>query len=117
NALRALAGKEQASLFATVLAGFEILVARYTGQRDVSIMIPVGCRQRFETEDVVGYFSNMLVLRNELPEQADFRAVLGLVKKEVLNGLARQDVPFEKVVEAVKPDRSLSHDPLASIAL
>jgi amino acid adenylation domain-containing protein len=115
--LRALAAKEQASLFATVLAAFNVLVARYTNQTDVSIMIPVGCRQRFQTEDVIGYFSNMLVLRTPVAEDADFRSLIAVVKKEVLNGLARQDIPFEKVVEAVKPDRSLSHDPLASIAL
>jgi hypothetical protein len=115
--LRALADREETSLFAALLALLQILLARTTGQRDVVVMAPAAGRRRFRAEDVIGYFANMIVLRTEVPDDLAFSALVKRVNKEIMAGVLREDVPFEKVVEALRPDRSLSHDPLASVAL
>ncbi len=115
--LRALAAARDVSLFATLLAGLDALLARYSGQSDVVVMIPIACRQRFGAEAVVGYFANMVVLRTEVPGEIAFGELLLRVNKEIMAGVFRQDVPFEKVIEALRPERSLSHDPLARISL
>jgi amino acid adenylation domain-containing protein len=115
--IRALGKGEEVSFFTVVLAALEVLLARYSGQREVSLLVPVACRNRFRAERVVGYFANVIVLRNEVADDAPFRALLRSVSAEVLAGLLRQDVPFERVIERVRPERNLGHDPLASVAL
>ncbi len=115
--LRAVAERDEVSLFAALLAGLDVLLARYSGQDDVVVMIPIACRQRFAAEEVVGFFANMVVLRTQVAGRQSYRELVRRVNKEIMGGVFRQDVPFEKVIEALRPDRSLSHDPLASIAL
>ena len=114
---RALAAAEDVTLFTVLLSALALLVARCSGQRDVLVMIPIACRQRFAADDVIGFFSNMVVLRLDVEEDAAYRDLLRRVGAEIMDGVLRQDVPFEKVVEAVRPERSLAHDPLARIAL
>src|SRR5262249_53673215 len=99
-----------------LLAALDVLVARCSGQRDVLMMVPTACRQRFLAGAVVGFFANMVVLRTEVPPRLSFAALVRRVNAEILAGVLRQDVPFEKVVDALRPDRSLSHDPLARMA-
>src|SRR6185295_1212840 len=89
--LRALSARDDVSLFATVLAGLDALIARTSGQRDVVVMIPIACRQRFAADAVVGFFANMVVLRNEVPDALPFRALVQRVNKEIMAGVFRQD--------------------------
>jgi amino acid adenylation domain-containing protein len=115
--LRSLQAREGVSLFTVLLAALDVLLARCSGQPDVVVMIPIACRQRFAAEEVIGFFSNMVVLRTAVPDRLGFRELLQRVGAEVMAGVLRQDVPFEKVIEAIRPDRSLAHDPLARVAL
>ncbi len=115
--LRALSDAENVSLFSTLLTTLKVLLARYSGQGDISVLVPVGCRQRFSAESIIGYFANLVVLRVPVADRAPFRQLLREVNTAVVGGLMRQDVPFEKVIEAIGPARSLSHDPVGSVAL
>jgi amino acid adenylation domain-containing protein len=114
--LRALSTRDDVSLFAVLLAGLDVLLARCSGQRDVVVMVPFACRQRFAAEQVIGFFANMLVLRAEVPDRLGYRELVQRVNREIMAGGLRQDVPFEKVIEALRPDRSLDHEPLVRIA-
>ena len=115
--LRARAARHDVSLFAMLLAALDVLVARCTGQGEALVMIPVACRRRFAADDVVGFFANMVVLRTEVPDRLSFEELARRVNDEIMAGVLRQDVPFDKVVQVLRPDRSLSHDPLARVAL
>jgi amino acid adenylation domain-containing protein len=115
--LRALSAREDVTLFATLLAALKVLLARCSGQRDIAVMTPVACRQRVGGDGVIGFFANMIVLRSEVPDRLPFRDLLQRVSGEIIGGVLRQDVPFEKVIEVLRPERSLSHDPLARVAL
>ncbi len=113
--IQALATAENASVFTVMLAALEILLARISGQSDITMLVPVACRNRFNAEEVIGYFANVIVLRNDVPDDLPFHDLLNNVRREVLAGLLRQDVPFEQVIEKIRPDRSLSRDPLSSV--
>jgi amino acid adenylation domain-containing protein len=115
--LRALAAADNVSLFAALLGALDVQLARYSGQNDVVVMVPVACRQRFAADETIGFFANMVVLRTEVAQEQSYRDLVQRVNKEIMAGLFRQDVPFEKVIEALRPERSLSHDPLARIAM
>jgi amino acid adenylation domain-containing protein len=115
--VRALAAAEDVTLFTVIFSALALLVARCGAERGVLVMIPVACRQRFAADRVIGFLSNFVVLRLEVDDDAPYRDLLRRAGAEIMNGVLRQDVPFEKVVEAVRPERSLSHDPLARIAL
>ena len=113
--LQALSRQEGATLFMTLLAGWQALLARYSGQSDVAVGAPVANRTRVETEGLIGFFVNTLVLRADLGGGPSFRAALGRVREAVLAAYAQQDVPFEQVVEAVQPPRDLSRTPLFQV--
>ena len=115
--LRALSADRDVSLFASLLAGLNVLLARTSGQSNVVVMTPIASRQRFAAEAVIGYFANLVLLRTEVPDGLGFGELAGRVNKEIMAGVFRQDVPFEKVIEAVRPERSLSYDPLARVSL
>ncbi len=115
--VRAVAAADGVSLFAALLATLKVLLARYSGQSDIPVLVPFGCRQRFGAEAVMGYFANVLVMRVPVPPEITFRALMKQVGGEVMGALLRQDVPFEQVIEKVAPERSLSHDLLASVGL
>ena len=115
--LTAVADAERVSLFATLLASLDVLLARYAGSDDVPVIVPFACRQRYGADAVMGYFANILVLRTPVDGDAPFRDLLKRVGKQVMDALLRQDVPFEQIVERVNPERSLGRDPLGSVGL
>ncbi|SFO82533.1 non-ribosomal peptide synthase domain TIGR01720/amino acid adenylation domain-containing protein [Ectopseudomonas composti] len=114
--LRSLARGQGASLFMVLLAAFEVLLVRYSGQRELRIGVPVANRGRAECERLVGFFVNTQVLCGEVEEQASFVELLGAVRQAVLEAQAHQELPFERLVEALQPERSLSHNPLFQVA-
>ncbi|MFL6284933.1 MAG: amino acid adenylation domain-containing protein [Pyrinomonadaceae bacterium] len=114
--LRALGRREGVTLFMTLLAAFDLLLHRYTGRRDILVGAPVAGRARKETEGLIGLFVNTLVLRAEVGGDLSFRDLLARVREATLSAYAHQDVPFEKLVEELRPERSLSHSPLFQVA-
>ena len=113
--LQALARREGATVFMTLLAAFKALLARHTGREDVVVGAPVAGRTRPETETLIGFFLNTVGLRDDLSGDPAFREILARVRSTVLEALANQDAPFEKVVEALRPERDLSRTPLFQV--
>ncbi|HSF40732.1 MAG TPA: amino acid adenylation domain-containing protein, partial [Thermoanaerobaculia bacterium] len=111
-ALRDLARSERATLFMVLLAGFEAVLARLSGQDVLAVGTPVAGRNRREVEDLIGFFVNTLVLRADLGDDPSFRELLARARRETLEAYAHQDLPFEKLVEELAPRRSLGHTPL-----
>ncbi|MGE3817074.1 MAG: amino acid adenylation domain-containing protein [Nitrospiraceae bacterium] len=113
--LHALGQAEGATLFMTLLAAFQILLSRYSGQHDICVGVPIANRTRLEIEGLIGFFVNTLVLRTDVSGNPSCRTFLQRVRERVVAAQAHQDVPFEKVVEAVQPIRSLGHSPLFQV--
>jgi amino acid adenylation domain-containing protein len=113
--LRELSRSESASLFMTLLAGWQLLLGRYSGQDDVVVGTPIANRHRAEVEPLIGFFVNTLALRTHLDDELSFRDLLRQVKETALGAYAHQDLPFEKLVEELQPKRSLSHTPLFQV--
>ncbi|MBK8551804.1 MAG: amino acid adenylation domain-containing protein [Ignavibacteria bacterium] len=103
------------TLFMTLLAAFKVLLYRYSSQNDVCVGTPVAGRQLQETEDMIGFFINTIALRSEVKDSIYFDEFLKLLREDTLQAFAHQDVPFEKVVDAVVKDRSLSRSPLFQV--
>ena len=112
RACRALSRREGATLFMTLLAGFKALLHRWSGETEVVVGTPVAGRSRAELEPLVGFFINTLVLRTQVEGTASFGELVRRVRETTLEAFARQDIPFEKLVEELAPGRSLSHTPL-----
>jgi len=112
RALRELAQAEGATPFMVLLAAWQLLLARYAGAGEVLVGSPVAGRMRHETEPLIGFFTNNLVLRGRVRGEAGFREYLGDVRHEVLNAFAHQDVPFERLVDELRVERSLTRTPL-----
>jgi len=115
RALEALSRREGVTLFMTLLAGFQTLLYRYSGQEDIAVGTPIANRNRAETEELIGFFVNTLVLRCDLSGNPSVRELLQRVREVALGGYAHQDVPFEKLVEELQPERNLSHSPLFQV--
>ncbi|MCP4701299.1 MAG: amino acid adenylation domain-containing protein, partial [Gammaproteobacteria bacterium] len=111
-ALNELSRQSGASLFMTLLAGFAVLLSRYSNQDDVAIGSPIACRNHKEIEALIGFFVNTLVFRVDLSENPDFRKLLGRVRKLAFDAYANQDLPFEQLVEELHPQRDLTRNPL-----
>src|SRR5581483_1575019 len=115
QALKTVSQQEGMTVFMTLLATFQMLLSRYSGQEDIAVGIPVAGRVRAELEHVVGCFVNTLIVRTSLSGNPSFRELLRRVHKVAQEAYAHQDVPFEKVVEALQPERDLSRSPLFQI--
>jgi len=115
-ALAALGQQEKATLFMTLLAAFKTLLYRYTGQTDILVGSPMANRNRSEIESLIGFFVNTLVLRSDLNGNPTFREFLRSVREVALGAYAHQDVPIEKLVEELQPERDLSYSPLFQVA-
>ena len=103
------------TMFMTLLAGFQMLLSRYSNQDDVVVGTPIANRNRAEIEGMIGFFTNTLVLRSRLATESTFSEVLAQVKETALGAYAHQEVPFEKLVEELQPERNLGQNPLFQV--
>jgi amino acid adenylation domain-containing protein len=110
--LRMLAQKEGCTLYMALLAAYEVLLSRVTGAEEVLVGSPIAGRTRAEVEPLIGFFVNTLVLRGDLRGDPTLRDLLARVRTSALDAFANQDVPFEKLVEELRPERALSQNPL-----
>jgi amino acid adenylation domain-containing protein len=115
NKLKELSKHEGFTLFMTLLAAFNVLLYRYTGQRDIVVGTPIAGRNHSEVENLIGFFINTLVLRTKLAGESSFRTLLGQVREVALEAYAHQELPFEKLVEELNPERSMSHAPVFQV--
>jgi surfactin family lipopeptide synthetase A len=113
--LKQLSKQENGTLFMTLLAAFKVLLQRYTGQMDIIVGSPVAGRNHAETENLMGFFVNTLVLRTNLCGNPTFRKLLAWVRETTLEAQDHQDLPFEKLIEELHPERNSSHSPLFRI--
>ncbi|MEG4117287.1 amino acid adenylation domain-containing protein [Microcoleus sp. N9_B4] len=116
EALKLFSQQESATLFITLLAAFQTLLYRYTGQVDIAVGTPIANRNLSEIEALIGFFVNSLVLRADLSGNPTFRELLHRVKNVAMAAYAHQDLPFEKLVEELHPDRELSRNPLFQVS-
>ncbi|MBG5473070.1 pyoverdine non-ribosomal peptide synthetase PvdD [Pseudomonas aeruginosa] len=115
EAVRALAQREGASSFMLLLASFQALLYRYSGQADIRVGVPIANRNRVEIERLIGFFVNTQVLKADLDGRMGFDELLAQARQRALEAQAHQDLPFEQLVEALQPERSLSHNPLFQV--
>ena len=113
--IKELARKEGATTFMVMLAIFQLLLARYSGQDDICVGTPIANRTRKELESIVGIFINMLVVRTRLSDDPTVRELVARVREVCMGAYAHQDMPFEKLVEEMEPERSLQHSPLFQV--
>ena len=115
EALRLLSRQEKATLFMTLLATFQTRLYRYSGQEDFVVGSPIAGRNRLETEQLIGFFVNTLALRADVSGNPTFRKLLARVREATLGAYAHQDLPFEKLVDEMNPQRNLSYAPLVQV--
>jgi amino acid adenylation domain-containing protein len=115
QALIDLSQGEDATLFMTLMAALQALLYRYSGQEDVCVGTPIANRNRSETEGLIGFLLNTLVIRTDLSDDPTFRELLGRVREVALEAYAHQDLPFEMLVEALQPARDMSRSPLFQV--
>ncbi|HET7230272.1 MAG TPA: amino acid adenylation domain-containing protein, partial [Longimicrobium sp.] len=115
SAARALAKREGATLFMVLLAAFQAVLHRWSGEEDIVVGTPIANRTRPELERLIGFFDNTLALRTDLSGDPAFAALLRRVRETTLEAYAHQDLPFEKLVDELKTERSLSHTPVFQV--
>ncbi len=108
--------KQGVTLFMTLLAAFQALLYRYTGQTKILVGSPVANRNRSEIEALIGFFVNTLVFKAEFAHELDFKTLVKQIRENTLQAYAHQDLPFEKLVEALQPERNMSHSPIFQVA-
>ena len=113
--LRSLARQQRVSMFMLLLAAYQLLLFRYSGQSDLRVGVPVAGRRQAELASLIGCFVNTLVLRADVTDDISFADLLEQAKEEVISGLAHQDIPFDRLVDALKPARSGGHNPLFQV--
>src|SRR6185503_10043166 len=113
--LRDLSRRHGSTLFMTLLAAFDLLLCRYAGQEQVLVGSPIANRNRSETEGLIGFFVNTLVLRGDVRGNPSFGELLRRVRETALSAYAHQDLPFEKLVEELQPERDMSRTPLFQV--
>ncbi|HET7113360.1 MAG TPA: amino acid adenylation domain-containing protein, partial [Pyrinomonadaceae bacterium] len=113
--LRQLSRDEGTTLYMSLLAAFTVLLSRYSNQTDIVIGSDIANRTRKETENLIGFFVNMVLLRSDLADNPTFAELLARVRETALGAYAHQDLPFEKLVDELQPERSLSHSPLFNV--
>jgi len=117
SAIKELGQEAGATLFMVLLAAFQALLSRYSGQDDISVGTPIANRTRSEIEGLIGFFINSLVMRTDLSDKPTFRELLGRVREVALGAYAHQDVPFETLVDELQPERDMSHSPLFQVMM
>ena len=112
DSLREFSREESVTLFITLLASFQLLLARYSGQQEFAVGIPVANRNRTEIENLVGFFANTLVLRSRLSGKLTFRELIRIVRDECQGAMANQELSLEQLIEAIRPQRQAGRQPL-----
>lgn len=115
QSLKTFCRAQQATMFMVLLAAFNVLFHRYTGQQEIIVGSPIANRNRKELEGLIGFFANTLPMRTNVSGELSFREVLARLKEAALGAYAHQDLPFEYLVEQFHPERSLSHSPLVQV--
>ncbi|GGA46190.1 non-ribosomal peptide synthetase [Okeania sp. KiyG1] len=115
SSLKELSRQSGVTLYMTLLAAFKVLLSRYSGQSDIIIGTPIANRDRTELEGSIGFFVNTLVLRTDLGGNPSFGELLGRVREVTLGAYVHKDMPFEKLVEQLQPERDLSRNPLFQV--
>ena len=113
--LKGLCRDNDVTLFMTLLAGFQVLLSRYSGQEDIAVASPIANRHGTEVENLIGFFVNMLVMRTDLSGDPTVLELLERVKEVTLGAYSHQDLPFEKLVEELRPERDMSRNPLVQV--
>ncbi|HKD02045.1 MAG TPA: condensation domain-containing protein, partial [Terriglobales bacterium] len=114
-ALTRFSRQEGVTLFMTLLAGFQALLSRYSGEQQIVVGTDLANRTTAETERLIGFFINLLAMRADLSASPTFRELVGQVRETALGAYAHQDMPFDKLVEELQPERSLNHNPLVQV--
>jgi len=115
ESIKALSQQENTTLFMLLFAVFNVLLSRYTNQEDIVVGTPIANRNHTEIEPLIGFFVNTLALRTDLSKNPSFKELLGRVKSIALSAYANQDLPFEKLVEEIQPEREMSYHPIFQV--